>query len=281
MKFIKFIIFSILILSLEIESKSLNSLLRSKTKDDELPDKFCWKKSRGRGVGSIGKLACKDTEQWDAGLCYKPCPSGMKGVGPVCWEFCKSGESDTGAFCGHWWPPYWRAKKTQGRGVGGITSKCTQGADYDAGLCYEQCGPGMKGVGPVCWGTCTGDTPTDCGAACANSSKNCASEIFKMVGGVFEAITSIAGLVFTGGASAVAKAGVQGVIKGTVTGMLKTLSKNSVKTILKNAGKTVLKNGMKDIEKAIDTGNFDARELTNLDPTGIASMINNFVKSVC
>jgi len=242
---------------------------------------FAGKKTKGRGVGSIGKLACKDHEQWDAGLCYTPCPSGMLGVGPVCWEICKKGETDTGAFCGQWWPPNWRAKSSHPRGAGGITSKCTKGSDYDAGLCYDMCGSGMKGVGPVCWAVCQGSTPVDCGAACASSGGKCASSIFNMVEGVFEAITSILGMAFTGGASALLKAGVKGALKGTVMTMLKTVPKNSVKTILKNAGKKVLKAGMKDIEKAIDSENFDARELTNLDPTGIASMINNFVQSLC
>lgn len=41
------------------------------------------KDSYGRGAGEVMK--CKDGEEKDGGLCYKPCKDGYKGVGPVCW----------------------------------------------------------------------------------------------------------------------------------------------------------------------------------------------------
>ena len=45
------------------------------------------KKSYGRGAGV--PLGCAHDEEYDAGLCYKPCPSGKPhGVGPVCWTEC-------------------------------------------------------------------------------------------------------------------------------------------------------------------------------------------------
>lgn len=44
----------------------------------------CQKPSYGRGVGKIPKKCSGGKENQD-GLCYNPCPSGFKGIGPVCW----------------------------------------------------------------------------------------------------------------------------------------------------------------------------------------------------
>ena len=41
------------------------------------------KSSYGRGAGTV--LSCSAGLEKDAGLCYSPCPTGYKGVGPVCW----------------------------------------------------------------------------------------------------------------------------------------------------------------------------------------------------
>ncbi len=46
--------------------------------------------------------------------------------------------------------------------------------ENDAGLCYDKCQSGMKGIGPVCWGQCGGARPVDCGAFCARDSGSCA-----------------------------------------------------------------------------------------------------------
>ena len=56
------------------------------------------KSSYGRGAGE--PLKCKDDEEYDAGLCYKKCRSGYKGIGPVCWAGCPSNANyDCGAMC--------------------------------------------------------------------------------------------------------------------------------------------------------------------------------------
>ena len=34
-------------------------------------------------------------------------------------------------------------------------SACAENQDMDAGLCYDKCKNGYKGVGPVCWGELT------------------------------------------------------------------------------------------------------------------------------
>ncbi len=43
---------------------------------------------------------CAAGEDYDAGLCYKPCADGSKGVGPVCWTECPASMVNCGAMCG-------------------------------------------------------------------------------------------------------------------------------------------------------------------------------------
>jgi hypothetical protein len=56
------------------------------------------KATRGRGVGTVPN-GCSPGLQYDAGLCYAPCPAGFRGVGPVCWGGCPTGFADHGATC--------------------------------------------------------------------------------------------------------------------------------------------------------------------------------------
>jgi len=57
----------------------------------------CQKGSYGRGAGT--PLVCTSDQEEDAGLCYKQCNSGYKGVGPVCWGSCPDGMTSCGAMC--------------------------------------------------------------------------------------------------------------------------------------------------------------------------------------
>lgn len=58
----------------------------------------CNKASYGRGVGT--PLGCDNNQDYDAGLCYKKCDSGFKGIGPVCWrDTCPTGYDQCGALC--------------------------------------------------------------------------------------------------------------------------------------------------------------------------------------
>jgi hypothetical protein len=109
------------------------------------------KKSYGRGAG-VPPKQCKAGEDYDAGLCYKACNPGFHGVGPVCWGKCPDGYKDDGATCRK--DAHIVTKPSYGRGVGTPPKSCGVGKDYDAGLCYKQCKPDFKGVGPVCWGQC-------------------------------------------------------------------------------------------------------------------------------
>jgi len=56
-------------------------------------------------------------------------------------------------------------KKTDTRGVGTVPTHCEPNHDKDAGLCYDRCPDGFKGVGPVCWQHCP-DGYKDDGATC-------------------------------------------------------------------------------------------------------------------
>jgi hypothetical protein len=44
----------------------------------------CKKASYGRSAGKA--LSCPSGSEKNGALCYKPCKSGYKGVGPVCWS---------------------------------------------------------------------------------------------------------------------------------------------------------------------------------------------------
>ncbi|KAG2493111.1 hypothetical protein HYH03_008774 [Edaphochlamys debaryana] len=90
-------------------------------------------------------------------------------VGPVCWQNCPSGFTDTGALCLK--PsPYGRGsgypwKFGDGMNLHGARRRCersnSQGCeqagalyyDQEALLCYDKCRSGFKGVGPLCWAT--------------------------------------------------------------------------------------------------------------------------------
>ncbi|MBL24786.1 MAG: hypothetical protein CMM48_12915 [Rhodospirillaceae bacterium] len=62
--------------------------------------KFCWKDSYGRGVGTIPK-ACKHDENRIGLLCYKKCRKGTKRFGFDCHSVCPRGFSNQGLFCRH------------------------------------------------------------------------------------------------------------------------------------------------------------------------------------
>jgi hypothetical protein len=52
-------------------------------------------------------------------------------------------------------------KHTYGRTVGKLL-ECKEGHDNNVGLCYPKCREHYSGVGPVCWGQCSGSTPHRC-----------------------------------------------------------------------------------------------------------------------
>ena len=117
----------------------------------------CLKDSYGNGAG-FPLNSCGEKEM-EAGLCYNKCKEGYKGVGPVCWKSCPAGWKDTGVAC---------LKDSYGNGAGEPLNYCGD-KEMDAGLCYNKCPGGYKGVGPVCWATCPAGWK-DIGVACEKDS---------------------------------------------------------------------------------------------------------------
>ncbi|MBS1873370.1 MAG: hypothetical protein JSU00_09145 [Acidobacteria bacterium] len=139
----------------------------------------CWRQSYTRGVGAI-PTDCGPGKEYDAGLCYRRCPAGMKGVGPVCWGTCPAGYTDVGAGCakpaaygrgaGYPWKfgdplsdsaMYARCERDNGRG----------GCEKDGAIVYPKCRPGFHKVG-CC--ICSPDCPaglTDTGAICTKQTQ--------------------------------------------------------------------------------------------------------------
>jgi hypothetical protein len=136
---------------------------------------FCAKpQPYGRGTGyawefgdppfDLGNAKRRCERDHGAGRCeqnglifYPRCRPGFHSVGCcVCSPNCTGGMTDIGVSC---------AKKSYGRGVGTVPTRCQGGMEYDAGLCYQPCRSGFNGVGPVCWGRCPPDY-ADHGATC-------------------------------------------------------------------------------------------------------------------
>ncbi|KAI9138741.1 hypothetical protein BKA69DRAFT_1168840 [Paraphysoderma sedebokerense] len=103
----------------------------------------------GRGVGTPQNV-CGENEEKDGALCYRNCDPAYNGVGPVCWEKCKSDEKDHGATCFRSIIK-WRFKKSHGRGGGRVPKGCPDGKEPHQALCYTPCKQGYKGVGPICY----------------------------------------------------------------------------------------------------------------------------------
>ena len=61
---------------------------------------FCYRQSENRDAGvPPEKGACPSGREKDGVLCYKPCKSGFRGVGPVCWEECSASRTPCAAGC--------------------------------------------------------------------------------------------------------------------------------------------------------------------------------------
>jgi len=109
--------------------------------------------ARQRCERDHGKGKCEQ----DGLIFYPKCKAGFHNVGCcVCSPNCTNGMTDIGVSC---------AKKSYGRGAGSVPTRCQNGMEYDAGLCYTPCRDGFDGVGPVCWGKCPSGFD-DHGATC-------------------------------------------------------------------------------------------------------------------
>lgn len=242
-------------------------------------ESFCWKKTHGRGVGGVPS-ACPNGEKSGA-LCYPKCKRGFHGVGPVCW----ANAPHSGSY---------------GRGVGELMS-CPRGRENNAGLCYERCRQGTTGVGPVCWQDCPKQLPFNCGAGCAASQVDCVGNVVNMVAAPAEVVATVVLAVATGGGSTAATVGVRaaetGVKVAAKTGgkaIVKTAFSASGRAAAKASAKALLKQHAKAMGKqmAEDALNSAANALVSLkeggqldwkdlDPTGIANVVDAFAKPLC
>lgn len=249
---------------------------------------FCWKDSYGRRVGTVPR-SCDYGSEMDTGLCYKKCSYGYYSVGPVCWANCRSGYDDHGATCyKNLFSFYFKA--TYGRGAGTIPTSCGYNEEYDAGLCYSKCKDGYYGVGPVCWKYCRGQASVDCGAACASSSSTCASNIFGLLKSLFDVFYNISETILTFGSAHIIRSSIELSVKATFTAAKKLAgegaSKEAIKKVISDNAQT---NGEKIgaemlnqiVEKAYEQVEFDWKDFSMLDPTGITSAVLGFIKTGC
>jgi hypothetical protein len=142
--------------------------------------------SYGRGVGKPLRVCSGSKSEKDAGLCYKPCKPGFKGVGPmchpkagagikktvfqrqycgpsstrpnenrkliagVCWDKCMVGDRDDGALCA----PAGGAgiKKTlmKRQYCGPSSTRPGENRKLVAGVCWDKCREGDKDIGALC-----------------------------------------------------------------------------------------------------------------------------------
>lgn len=276
------------------------------------PD-FCWKGSYGRGVGSVPD-SCPGKQQ-DAGLCYPWCASGYFGVGPVCWQQCPAGYTDDGAFCRRdahifgannsqcpWYDTcgvtfargcskcpagyitdgctcrrdaHIFAKSSYGRGAG-APMQCNGALEYDAGLCYNHCQAEYDGVGPVCWGQCPSEVPVACGAGCASSEAECKSQVISQVTSSLELAVNIASAVT--GAPAIKAAGKQ-VLSAAGRAQLKAdLKEELAKAAAQAMTFEQLETTAEAMTQAAEIGSLS---WADLDPTGIAAVVEAFNAPVC
>ena len=275
----------------------------------------CWKHTDTRGVGTIPNVAPPNT--YVSGLlAYPDCAPGYYGVGPVCWQSCPSGYTDTGAFCTYsagpltkplecqsWWydlctsygcPSNYTnaglfcaantfAKGSYGNGVG-VGLSCASDQEYDAGLCYTPCSSG-DGIGPVCWAECPANFPVSCGAMCAVSDADCATETTNIVLASAAVAVNIASAGSAGPATDAALAAADAEEAATMTSkvidvMDKVVTVSSFandQAAYATSGNTIVGNappGDADAELA-------SLMLTTADPTGVAALALSLTKPIC
>ena len=248
---------------------------------------FCWKKSYGRGVGTIPNQ-CSDGRLFENGLCYTPCKSGYSGNGPLCFQNCPSGYTNHPLSC------YknlltWFLKQSYGRGAGTIPNNCG-GGQLDAGLCYKKCGSEFNGVGPICLKTCTGSTGIDCGAACASSRQACAAKIFEQIVSVLQVAENITKIVLTAGGSAAIKSSAKIAMQTLFKTAQATIAKGATKEAFIKLTKTLAVKGRSTISesvaeqiyvKAASGTGFKFEDFAALDSAGVADVVLAFTNEIC
>jgi hypothetical protein len=264
---------------------------------------FAWQAQDG--ISNEGMLArCsaqsggKACEMWGA-MAYPVCNAGLTPFGAnICSPVCPAGFADVGVSC---------LKPNSTRAP--ITAKCPAGTVYEDGLCYKACESGYSGVGPVCWGQCPADKPIPCGGGCAaDGSKKpgggtldvCATLITDQVTSVTGMITDIVLTVASAGGYSGIKAATKQAIKKTTkfvsektsqqiakkgVEMVLDTAKGYVKDQVKGKFEEIIlteaqNNAVTLIDPTAETASADF-EWTDLDPTGIADIVNAYNHPTC
>jgi hypothetical protein len=268
-----------------VKNTESSEFLKELKQFNDPKNEFCWKDSYGRGVGLI-PTGCPEGKVNQAGLCYRPCSSGFKGVGPVCWAHCAGKYRDHGLTCYRNFFS-WYFKKSYGRGAGTIPNQCYYNKENQAGLCYRPCSSGYYGVGPVCWKNCRESTPFDCGAACGSSRMVCAKKIFGMVKSVLMVVKNVASIVATLGGTAAIESSLKASLKAGLTiakdFAMKHLNKEAFVKFMKSKGRNINTDTLKQMYQQSKTTSIDqaVEYLETLDPTGIATAVKSFVHAKC
>jgi hypothetical protein len=71
----------------------------------------------------------------------------------------------------------WYMKSFYDRGVGVIPVGCSEGLEYQHGLCYTPCKSKYSGLGPLCWRQCDNTNGNDCMYACVSDTIVCTASI--------------------------------------------------------------------------------------------------------
>lgn len=235
---------------------------------------YAWKFGDGFDLSSAKARCEKDNPQGceqNGAIMYPKCNPGFHAVGCcVCSPDCPAGFTDMGVSC---------TKPSYGRGAGTIPKNCANGQEYQAGLCYTSCGPGFHGVGPVCWADeCPNVFPIRCAAGCAKSSADCFNAVVNQVITPLEMVANIAGIVMTGGGSAVAKSAAKTSAKTIAKESIKSQLVRKAKEMGKNLAEDAAENAASTFYEAQLTGEFSWEDL---DPTGIANVVKAFNKPLC
>lgn len=237
------------------------------------PNQLCEKWSKDNG----GPGSCEES----GGLLYPRPATGVTCTANSCAvTSCPSGYRNDGLYCA----------KTENytRAVSTVPKACQSGYRFDAGLCYPECKAGFEGVGPVCWGQCTGSAlPFECGAVCAKDEMTCGLSTAENIISVLDVIVTVSTTAASMGAGTAVKAAIQ---KAIMEGAKKTIQDFAKKKLSKAAIKTLVINTIADTGKDLpmdQTTNIvgllsgEEFDFTTLDPTGISGIVKAYNKPKC
>ncbi len=176
-----------------------------------------------------------------------------------------------------------------------VTGQCSAGQQQDAGLCYDACGSGYDGVGPVCWGKAPKQVGTpprdwvDCGMGAAKDSSACQAVVTDQVTAVGEIALFVA-TVGSGAAAAQATKAkkLAGINKlKTAWNALSKAQKGALVVTAGNKGIGIIRNAT-EIDNSLDnaTTEEDYARVAALiaalaDPTGVSSTVAAYTYPKC